>query len=93
MEQPEYILKNGTRVQVHETLPSTTGMMIKAETLAHRTPGVRGQISGIVGGHGGDVYWVRHDGDEDTGSAYGFWEMELEPVTPPSRYDVLMGDD
>jgi len=22
-----------------------------------------------------------------------FWEMELEPAEPPSRYDVLMGDD
>lgn len=63
---------------VHDTLGEPTGMLIKEEVLARRTAGVRGQICGFVGGHGGDVYWIRHDGEENTGSAYGFWEFELD---------------
>jgi hypothetical protein len=77
MNEPEYVLKNGTKVQVHDTLNPPVGMLIKEDILARRTPGVRGQVCGYVPGHGGDVYWVRHDGEEDTGSAYGWWEFEL----------------
>ena len=69
---------------------------IKQEILDRRTPGIMGQVCGIVGGHGGDVYWVRHDGTEDTGSAYGWWEFELvqgDPKPePPTRYDLLRED-
>lgn len=92
MDQPAEILKNGTRIQVHNNLGDTKGMLIKEEILTRRTPGITGRICGIVGGHGGDVYWVRHDGEEDTGSAYGWWEFELrpEPKPAPSRYERLM---
>tara|TARA_Y100000310_G_scaffold308926_1_gene352520 strand:- start:118 stop:390 length:273 start_codon:yes stop_codon:yes gene_type:complete len=78
MEEPEFILKNGTKVKVIEELGAPTGILIKEETLARRTAGVSGQICGWVPGHGGDVYWVRHNGEENTGSAYGWWEFELE---------------
>ena len=91
MDQPEYILESGTRVQVNEKLDTPSGMLIKAEVLERRTPGVSGQINGVVGGHGGDVYWVRHDGEEDKGSAYGWWEFELEPVPTPTRWQIIGG--
>lgn len=80
MKEPEYILSNGTKVKIRDDMNpnDTSGMLIKQEILNRRTPGVKGQICGIVGGHGGDVYWVRHDGEEDTGSAYGWWEFEID---------------
>lgn len=71
----------GTLVKVHEALGAPTGILVKKETLDNRTPGVIGQICGIVPGHGGDVYWVKHGGivnvEQSTGSAYGWWEFEL----------------
>jgi hypothetical protein len=78
MREPEFVLNPGTKVKVHDALKAPIGMLIKPEVLKRRTPGVSGLICGYVPGHGGDVYWVRHDGDEDTGSAYGWWEFELE---------------
>jgi hypothetical protein len=96
MDQPEYILTNGTCIKVDDPLGAPNGLLIKQEILDRRTPGVTGQVCGIVGGHGGDVYWVRHDGVEDTGSAYGWWEFELVQPTPktepPTRYDLLKED-
>lgn len=68
MEQPEYILEAGTRVKTHEALK-------------HNLPGVRrtnvaGSINGVVGGMGGDVYWVEHE--DSTRGAYCFDEFELD---------------
>jgi len=77
MNEPEHILNPGTQVKVHDVLGAPRGMLIKPEILDRRTPGVSGMICGYVPGHGGDVYWVRHDGEEDTGSAYGYWEFDL----------------
>lgn len=44
-------------------------------------PNARGVIRGIVGGHGGDVYWVQHGTDgagEPVVATYGWWEFELD---------------
>lgn len=62
MEQaPDYILRIGTRVLTNETLGPTTGMMVPGRHIAQRRPACRGTINGVVGGHGGDVYWVLHE--------------------------------
>lgn len=66
MNQPEYILEDGTRVVTHDRLGSTDGMGI---------------------GHGGDVYWVRHDDGEI--AAYCFDEFELAP-DPPTLGDLAL---
>ena len=68
MNQPEYILETGTRVKTQETL-------------THNPPGTRhtnaaGSINGVVGGMGGDVYWVEHE--DGTRGAYCFDEFELD---------------
>lgn len=76
MQSPEYILKSGTQVVTHETLDSTQGFIVKPRHLECRKGNQRGMIAGVVGGHGGDVYWVQHEGSEDVG-AYCFTEFEL----------------
>jgi len=77
MKEPSHVLPPGTHVQVHSELEAPRGILIKEDILQRRTPGIKGQVCGFVPGHGGDVYWVRHDGEENTGSAYGWWEFEL----------------
>lgn len=82
MEQPDTILESGTVVFTHENLTAPS-FLIKGEYLDERRSGKLGVIVGVVGGHGGDVYWVRHCGldtrDRGPISAYGFWEFELSP--------------
>lgn len=77
VQQPDYILKDGTKVITHEKLDDTRGLTIKAKHLEVRKPHQKGVICGVVGGHGGDVYWVQHEGSEEVG-AYGFKEFELD---------------
>src|SRR4051812_44052293 len=89
MKQPTFILQTGTPVIIHRSLAkdATGGMMIKTEYLEARTAGATGKIVGVVGGHGGDVYWVQHDDGKK--AAYCFDEFELygpkrrERVLPP----------
>ncbi len=78
MEEPSHILSNGTRIKTHSEIDEAKGFLIGRQYLALRKLNQPGIIAGIVGGHGGDVYWVRHDVEEDEVSAYGFWEFELE---------------
>ena len=82
MEEPKYILEPGTTVKIHDhTFGRTSaGLIVKQEYIDARTPSAKGIIRGIVGGHGGDVYWVQH-GEDGEGkpviAAYGWWEFEL----------------
>lgn len=81
MNQPEFILENDTRVRTHESL-NGAGMMINSRHMVQRRPNTLGVICGIVGGHGGDVYWVGHLGDPCV-AAYSWDEFELEPAKDP----------
>lgn len=63
----------GMRVRVTQ-LHSTTGMLIGQKYLDARQAGVTGTLHGYVSGHGGDVWWMKHD--DGTESAYGIREME-----------------
>lgn len=83
MDQPRSLDEvMGKRVIVTKLGP-TTGMLIVRDKLANRKEGARGMVSGIVAGHGGDVWWVRHD--DGTTAAYGFDEVELdEKPAPPA---------
>ena len=82
MKQPTYILENCTRIRTHTKLGSEKGMMIAPKYLANRKPDLVGEIFGVVGGHGGDVYWVKHKTEDDSlfgaQAAYCFDEFELE---------------
>lgn len=67
-------VKVGIRVKVVK-LGDTKGMFIKFKYLDVREVGITGIILGYVPGHGGDVWWIQHDGNEDVG-AYAFNEFE-----------------
>lgn len=82
MKEPYYILKNGTRIKTHSELEATRGLLITSRHLNLRKPDAMGIVVGIVGGHGGDVYFVAHLGDADA-AAYCFTEFELVVVKNP----------
>ena len=63
----------GLRVEVKK-LGDTRGMLIKKEHLDIRKVGVKGTIVGYIPGHGGDLWWIRHD--DGTVGAYVFDEFE-----------------
>lgn len=66
-------VKVGLKVRVTH-LESTTGYMIAPQAIAKRKAGVVGEIVSWVSGHGGDVWWVKHeDGDV---APYCFTEFE-----------------
>ncbi len=56
-------------------LGETTGMTIAEKHLVVRKTGVTGTVLNYVPGHGGDVWFVKHDGCEEIG-AYCFDELE-----------------
>ena len=63
----------GLRVEVKK-LGDTRGMLIQKEHLDIRKLGVKGTIVGYIPGHGGDLWWIRHD--DGTVGAYVFDEFE-----------------
>ena len=75
MEEPTYILSTGTRVVTHSTLADGHGLPRGGSMRKPNQPGI---IAGVVGGYGGDVYWVRHDVENDELAPYVFTEFELE---------------
>lgn len=62
---------------VVEKLGSTVGTMISQRHLDARKVGVHGTVLNYVGGHGGDLWCVRHDGSEEVG-VYSVDEMKEE---------------
>lgn len=83
-------LPTGTRIRTHAVLGTTTGMMVASQHLTARQPDTLGTINGIAGGHGGEVYFVAHEG---TVGAYCWDEFELaEPIEAceaqaPTRFE------
>ena len=67
-------IKPGIRVRTTK-LRDTKGFLVKHQHLACRKAGVSGTVRGYVAGHGGDVWWVKHDDSEDVG-AYSYTELE-----------------
>lgn len=80
MREPNVLLEPGTEIVTHKTLGPTSGFLVGLLYLQHRTPNVKAKIAGIVGGHGGDLYWVTHD--DGTQSVYCYTEFELASPTP-----------
>lgn len=63
MKQPESVLPPGTKIRTHAVLGDTRGMLIGPGNVSMRKADTPGEIRGVVGGYGGDVYWVQHPGD------------------------------
>ncbi len=64
----------GLRVKTTK-LGDTIGMLINEEHLYVRQVDIIGTVTGYVPGHGGDVWWVKHDGGKAVG-AYTYTEIE-----------------
>lgn len=92
MDQPTYVLEKGTKIRTNTVLESTSGMRVHPGHLSARRPDLPGIITGVVPGHGGDVYWVRHEGLENS-AAYCFTEFELDPSPTPTRIDLILDPD
>lgn len=67
-------VKQGLAVRTSDQLDTTTGMLIKPEYLTNRKSNVTGVIHDWVIGHGGDVWWVKHD--DGLIAPYAFTEFE-----------------
>lgn len=67
-------VKPGLYVKITK-LNDTKGMMIAPKHLDARKKGARGIIREFVPGHGGDVWFIKHDDDGQIG-AYSFDEFE-----------------
>ena len=63
----------GLRVKTMK-LGSTKGFFITQRHLDVRKSRITGTVTGWVPGHGGDIWWVKHD--DGTVGAYGFDEFE-----------------
>ena len=68
-------IRVGLIVEVKK-LGDTKGMFISKKHLDVRAIGVKGTVVGYVPGHGGDIWWVKHD--DGTVGAYVFDEFEKE---------------
>lgn len=79
MEQPRQILENGFRVKTVDVFEknATMGMVGDPGYIAARKNGESGKIAGVVGGAGGDLYFVKHDVD-GTVAVYCFNEFDPE---------------
>jgi len=64
----------GKRVKVTR-LGETRGMLIKQIHMSCRRVGVTGTMLDYAAGHGGDVWFVQHDGADEIG-AYCYDELE-----------------
>ena len=69
---------DGERVVVYR-LGSTDGFLIHANNMANRKVGAVGTVTSYVPGHGGDVWFVEHDG----GLVGAYCYDELRPVSQP----------
>ncbi len=67
-------IKSDLRVKTIK-LGKTKGILVKEKYLNVRESGVGGTVMNHVPGHGGHVWFVKHDGCEDIG-VYCFYELE-----------------
>jgi hypothetical protein len=77
VNQPQCILKNGARVKTRTSLDSSIGMIVPPQCLSMRRVSAEGIIRGVVGGHGGDLYYVEHEAHDLHYVVYCFTEFEV----------------
>lgn len=72
-------VKPGLRVRTGR-LEKTDGMCIAPQYLASRAEGKTGEVLSYVPGHGGDVWFVRHDEHNEESDVGAYVFTELEPL-------------
>lgn len=88
MHCPPTILPNGTPIRTHRTLDAANGLPVHRDSLKARRSDAPGKIAGVVGGYGGDVYWVHHENGIDV-AVYSFAEFELDTPPTTTAYDLI----
>ncbi len=68
-------IQKGIEIKTNKKLGDTKGFLINKKNLDARTPNSVGTVLNWVPGHGGDVWWIKHQ-DNSVG-AYLFNEFEL----------------
>lgn len=93
MKEPRHILEAGTKVLTHQVLEPTTGMMIRQDYLDARRPNAKATLGDVVPGHGGDIYWARHE--DGSVAAYGWMDFEYDTSAAheTTRYDHIRNSD
>lgn len=91
MNEPDQVLAPGTRVLTDNVLDTTSAMIISVDAIAARRACAFAIITGFVAGHGGDVYWARHD--DGTVAPYSWTEFELAPVAASVAAVTVTGED
>jgi len=69
-------VKTGLHVRTVGDLGDTEGMLIAKKHLDARRPYAVGVVWGYVPGHGGDVWWIKHE--DGTIGAYMYDEFKAE---------------
>lgn len=87
MQQPYSILPKRTGVRTHDKLGSTEGMIAPQSQLNARKPSAEGMITGVLPGHGGDVYLVQHFDDQSI-APYCYTEVELSEDGEPTAVSI-----
>ena len=74
---------HGMRIVVASVLGSSLGVIAKDEFVTARKAGVKGVITTVLPGHGGEWWGVEHDNPEINGmsAVYHIQEMTAEALT------------
>ena len=75
MKQPSKLPEIGTKLITHKKLDSENGLMIHPLHIANRKRNAPCTYIGYVPGHGGDVWWCKHE--DGSVAAYSFMEVEF----------------
>ena len=79
--KPEDI-KVGMKVVTAPGLNPTTGVLIDSKFLNQRKPNQKAKVYGVVPGHGGDVWWLVHDGATTHKNEQGVEMLDKSFIAP-----------
>lgn len=90
MKEPHYVLPPGTKIKTHDELdPAIPGaLLVVSRFVEARRPSTRATLHGYVPGHGGDVYWAKHDDGAE--AVYCYTEFELDADREPLTHVAIM---
>lgn len=91
MDAPTHVPEIGTLLLV-ECLITTGGMLLAQADLDKRRAGEVVKMHGIVGGHGGDVWWCKHENGDIAPYCWSELEYSDPPELPKLTRQIFMGN-
>ncbi len=88
MKRPEGLLKLGTPVVTNAELSPGTRLTVHPKHMNARRADAKGAIAGVAS-RNGDVYWVKHNDDDEQIAAYGVHEFELDDGQPHVHQELI----